>query len=97
MANTVVTVTANAIKLVLNDDSFKYGGIRKVTWAKSHLAEVKENGGVVEVTLDDSNTVYFQHTTGANSHALIIDSMDAGATDVSTLDNVYNALSYLLE
>lgn len=93
MANTVVTSTTNAVKVVFNDDPNK-GQYSKGTYSKSAIETVYLNGNHVEVICADTRRWVLSHTTNSIK-ALIIDSVDGVAP--TSLSDLYDKISALIE
>ena len=93
MANTVITSTTNAIKVVFNDDS-SLVGIAKGTWAKKTVTAVKLEANTVSVETADS-VGHWTISHQANTYnALVIDSVDGVAP--SSLSDLYDKIVALL-
>ena len=82
MANTVVTSSANSVKVVFNDDS-ALTGMTQGYFSKSSISEVREVVmGTVLVKLDSGDT--FNISTDGAQNTLTIDSVDGVAPSSNT-------------
>lgn len=90
MPNTVVTSTANSIKVVFNDDSIKVD-MDKGTWRKDEIAHIELLSDHIKIQQKQEKS---WHVHNSSSNYLIIDSVDGN--NPSSLSDLYDKLIALI-
>lgn len=90
MAKTVITSTANSIKVVFNDDSIKVG-MTQGTWRKDEIASFQLHSGNIKAVTRGGQDWDMHNSSDS---FLVIDSVDAVAP--SSLSDLYDKLNVLI-
>lgn len=90
MANTIITSTANSIKVVFNDDSAKVE-MTKGTWRKADIRAIELYASNVNVRTFDGGDLAVHNSS---SVFLIVDTVDGASP--SSLSDLYDKLIALI-